>query len=439
MLLFRVTTLVLLLLTTSTINADNWQRWRGPNGDGSSSTANPPTNWNETKNIKWKVEIPGRGSSTPIVWDGNVFILTAIKTDRQREAGKNRPKLSLGSLIGAGVRPVQTHYHEFVVLCYDLESGNEKWRTVATEAIPHEPGHKTNSFASYSPVTNGKHLFVSFGSHGVYCFDMQGEKVWSKDLGTMQTQMGYGEGSSPALHDDTLVVPFDHEKQSFYVALDTKTGDQRWRVDRDEPSTWATPAIVAHGDGHQVIASGLVVRSYDLKTGSQIWQCGGQAYSPIPCPIVSNGVAYCMTGFLGNAVFAISLDSKGDVFDSDRVLWKRNDAAPYVASAVLYKNQLYYTKSSGNILTSVDATSGETVFEKKRIPGIRNIHASPVAAADRIYFTGRGGTTVVLKHGNEFEVLATNQLDDTFDGSPAMIDNQLLMRGEKHLYCIANQ
>jgi len=421
------------------VHAENWPRWRGPNADGSSKTANPPTTWSEQRNIKWKIEIPGRGSSTPIVWEDNVFILTAIKTEREREAGKKRAKISLGSLIGAGVRPAQTHYHQFVVLCYDRKTGEEKWRTVATEAVPHEPGHKTNSFASYSPVTNGKRLFVSFGSHGVYCFDMQGKKVWGKDLGTMETQMGYGEGSSPALHDDTLIVPFDHEKQSFYAALDTSTGEQKWRVDRDEASTWSTPTIVPHKGGHQVIASGVVVRSYDLETGSQIWQCGGQAFSPIPCPIVKDGVTYCMTGFLGNAIYAISLDAKGDVSDTDAVLWKRNDAAPYVASAVLYEDQLYYTKSLGNILTSVKASSGETVFEKQRIPGVRSLYASPVAASNRIYFTGRGGATVVLKHGNSFEVLATNRLDDTFDGSPAIVDDEMFLRGEKYLYCIVQE
>ena len=435
--MFRTYLVFLLMAVAVNAQADNWHRWRGPNADGSSDTANPPTTWSETENIKWKIDLPGYGSSTPIVWEDKIFVLTAIKTDRQRESDQKRPKATLGNLLRAGVRPVQTHFHQFVVLCYDRQSGSELWRTVATEAVPHESGHKTNSFASYSPVTNGKHLFVSFGSHGVYCFDMQGNKIWEKQLGTMSTQMGYGEGSSPALHDDTLIVPFDHEKQSFYVALDTKTGDQRWRVDREEASAWATPVIVAHDGGHQVIAAGVIVRSYDLKTGSLIWQCGGQAMSPIPCPIVHDEVAYCMTGFLGNAVFAISLDSKGDVFDTDHVLWKRNDAAPYVASAVLYKNQLYYTKSLGNILTSVDAKTGNTIFEKKRIPGIRTIYASPVAAADRIYFTGRGGTTVVLKHGSEFEVIATNKLDDTLDASPVIVDDELFLRGEKHLYCVS--
>lgn len=426
-------------LIVSTAQADNWQRWRGPQADGSSATANPPVHWGEDKNVKWKIEIPGRGSSTPIIWEDNVFILTAIETERQRESGAKPPKGSLGNLLGAGVRPPQTHYHQFVVLCYDRATGAQRWKAVATEAIPHEPGHTTNSFASYSPVTDGNHLFVSFGSHGIFCFDMQGNKIWETNLGTMITQMGYGEGSSPALQDDTLVVPFDHEGQSFYAALDTNSGQQKWRVDREEASAWATPVIAAHGGGHQVIASGVIVRSYDLQTGSQIWQCSGQAFSPIPSPIVSAGVTYCMTGFLGNAVHAISLDARGDVTDSDHLRWKRNDAAPYVSSAVLYENQLYYTKSTGNILTSVDAISGQTIFQNQRIQGIRTIYASPVAAAGRVYFTGRDGTTVVVKHGQQYEVLATNKLDDTIDASPALVDDQLFLRGERFLYCLVNE
>jgi outer membrane protein assembly factor BamB len=421
-------------LGVGNLAAENWARWRGPHADGSSATANPPLHWSEEQNVRWKVEIPGRGASTPIVWEDKVFILTAIPTDRKTDAPP--PKKSLGSVLGMALNDLPTHYHQLAVICYDRHSGAEKWRSVAREVVPHEPNHKTNSYASYSPVTDGQHLFVSFGSHGVYCYDLAGNKIWETDLGKMETQMGYGEGSSPEIHDGTLVVPFDHEKQSFWVALAADSGEQIWRVDRNETSTWATPRIVEHQGRTQVIAHGMVVRGYDLTDGSLIWECGGQAYSPIPSPIVHDGIAYCMTGFLGNAVVAISLDSKGDVTGTDRVVWKRHDAAPYVPSAVLYKNRLYYNKSLSNIICAIDAASGETIFEKERISGIRDMYASPVAAADRVYFTGRDGTTVVIRHADQYEVLAKNKLDDIIDASPAIVDNEMFLRGEKYLYCI---
>jgi len=438
--MFRVLTLGLSVMLMGTARGENWPQWRGPNGNGSSMTADPPVHWGPEQNIKWQLELPGQGASTPIVWDDKVFILTAIKTDRKGPADQDTGQsFNLANLLGTGLKSHPDHYHRFVVLCYARETGSEKWRSIAAEAIPHESGHITNTFASYSPVTDGEFLYVSFGTHGVFCFDLQGNQIWETKLGKMETQLGYGEGSSPALFEDTLVVPFDHEGQSYYFALDAKTGQQRWKVAREEMSTWATPAIVSHNGRQQVIANGVIVRSYDLSDGSLLWQCRGQAQSPIPSPIIHDGIAYCMTGFLGNAVYAISLDARGNVYDTEYVRWKRHDAAPYVASAVLYKNLLYYTKSDGNILTSVNATTGETIFEKQRIRGIRKVHASLVAAADRIYVTGRNGTTVVLKHSDEYEILATNRLNETFDASPAIVDNEMYLRGSKHLYCIANE
>ena len=421
-----------------------WPRWRGPNADGSSATANPPVHWGPDQNVKWKVEIPGEGSSTPVIWENQVFILTAIPTDRRAEqaaepSAQDEPSAqsepsARRRRFGGGRTPQR--FYQFTVISYDRHTGEKLWQTVATEAVPHEAGHSTNTQASFSPVTDGKRLYVSFGSHGVFCFDLKGDLQWRRDLGQMQTRNAFGEASSPALAGDTLVLTWDHEGQSKIFALDAATGETKWQAERDERTTWATPLIVEAAGRTQVVTNGTIVRSYDLDSGELLWQCGGQASNPIPSPVRLGNTVYCMTGYRGNALYAISLDAQGDVTDSDKVRWSRRDAAPYVSSPTLYKGQLYYTKSRSNILTSVDAETGETIIDQQRINGLDSLYASPVAAADRIYFTSREGTTVVLRHGDDLEVLATNELGETIDASPAMVGDQMFLRGETHLFCI---
>jgi hypothetical protein len=448
----------------------NWHRWRGPNADGTSSTANPPVEWGPSKNVKWKVAVPGKGSATPIIWGNQIFVLSAIETDRKKEGsgtaasesqpGQGRasgradqapPRGGPGGQRGGGFGggaggrgggwpgPPPTTYYQFVVISYDRQTGAEQWRKIATEQVPHESGHGTNTFASGSPVTDGNRLFISFGSRGIYAYDLKGNKLWERDLGRMETRAQFGEGSSPALHGDTLVVPWDHEGQSFVVALDAASGEAKWKADRDEPTTWATPLITEYKGRMQVITNGTTVRSYDLETGDMLWECGGQVSNPIPTPVRLGDVVYCMTGYRGNAVFALPLSAQGDITNTDKIVWSRNDAAPYVPSPILYQGQLYFTKSRDGIMTSLDAKTGEVIIPQTRLPGVRSVYASPVAAQGRIYFPSREGTTVVVKHGSSLEVLATNELGETIDASPAMVGNDLFIRTDAHLYCFTEQ
>lgn len=434
--------------------AENWHQWRGPTGNGVSMSADPPIEWSETKNVKWKVEIPGKGSSTPIVWNDNLFVLTAIETDRKKEGAAEQPAQAEtappdrpqdggpgGGRRGRGGRrsPPPTNFYQFTIICYDRNTGEPKWQKVATEEVPHEAGHGTNTFASASPTTDGKHVYASFGSRGVFCFDMEGNQKWQRDFGEMQTAAEFGEGSSPALYENTLIVPWDHEGDSFLFALDAQTGEDKWKVEREEGTTWATPLVIHHNGRTQVITNGRQVRSYDLQTGELLWECGGQASNPIPSPVIHDGTVFCMTGHRGYAIYAIDLNARGDVTDSDSVGWSTTEAAPYVSSPTLYKGQLYFGKSRNGVLLSRDAKTGELLIDETRLPGIDSLYASFVAAADRIYITGRNGTTLVLKHGKNFQVLATNKLDDGIDASPVPVGNELFLRGDKHLYCIANQ
>ena len=256
----------------------------------------------------------------------------------------------------------------------------------------------------------------------------------------MQTRATFGEGASAAVHGDKLVVPFDHEGQSFIVALNKKTGKTIWKVDRDERTTWSTPTIVEHDGQTHVITNGTNrVRSYDLESGELIWECGGQAGNPIPTPLVMDGVTFCMTGYRGNAIFAIPLDAKGDISNSDEIVWSRNDAAPYTPTGVLYKGTIYYTKSNNGVFHAADAKTGKEIIGSTRLDNISSIYASLVAADDRIYVVGRDGTTNVIKHGEDFEILATNELGESVDATPALVDNQIIMRGDKHLFLFENE
>jgi outer membrane protein assembly factor BamB len=422
---------------------DNWPQWRGPNADGIAPRGDPPVRWDESTNVKWKVALPGSGAATPIVWRNRLYVLAAIETDRRPEsagkpdeAGKTEEG---GGRGGSGRRSdsAPATLHQFVILCLDADTGKTVWQKVAGEEVPHEGHHETHGFASASPVTDGTYLYASFGSRGIYCHDLEGNLKWKRDLGDMRTRNGFGEGASPALHGDALVVNWDHEGESFIACLDAKTGADRWRVDRDERSTWATPFIVTRDGVTQVVTHGSNrVRSYDLASGKLIWECGGQASNPIASPVRLDGLVYFMTGHRGYALYAIPLDARGDITETDTIAWHLKDNGTYVASPVVYDGLLYFTKGRGGILSCLDAKTGKVHYTNQRLPDFETIYASLVGAAGKVYITARDGTTIVVKHGPRYEALATNKLEDMIDASPVIVGNRLYLRGNKHLYCI---
>lgn len=411
---------------------DNWPQWRGPLANGTAPKGDPPLTWDENTNIRWKATIPGeRGSSTPIVWGDRVFVLAVIDTGRQakpEDLPKPDPKFEVRT-------KAPTTYHQFLVLCYDRANGKERWRQVAAETVPHEGHHDTHSYAAYSPVTDGKYLYVALGSRGVHCYDLDGKRIWERNLGILHSRLGWGEGGSPAIHGDSLVVNMDQEAGSFFICLDAKTAETRWKVERDEVTTWATPLIVEHKGRTQVIVPATNhVRSYDLKDGTLIWTGGPMTVNCIPSSVTANGIAYVMSGYKGAVAYAVSLDATGDV--GSKQLWKVTRGTPYVPSPVLVGERLYFTQANEPLLTCLDIKTGKAVIDRQRLPGLESLYASPAAAAGRIYITGRDGTTLVLKQSDKLEVLATNRLEDAIDASLAIVGKQLLLRGAKYLYCI---
>jgi outer membrane protein assembly factor BamB len=410
----------------------NWPRWRGPRMDGVASDANPPIEWSETKNVAWKVRLPGHGSSTPILWGDRLYILTAVRADGL--AAPLPPHARGESDRPPGVESAQ----EFRVLAIDRATGKTIWERSAGKATPHEGKQENNSYASASALTDGEHLFAYFGSWGLYCYDLEGELLWKKDLGDMSTRNGFGEGASPALHGGILVVNWDHEGQSFVVALDKSTGKELWRRDREEVSSWATPLVVEESGRAQVITTGTnKVRSYDLASGELIWEGPGLTLNAIPSPLASEGVVYLTSGFRGSVAYAVRLkDARGDIASSPAILWRRDRDTPYVPSPLLYDGVFYLVKSNSGILTALDAKTGEALYGPERLDPIAEIYASPVAAAGRVYLLGRDGNALVLASGRKLEVLAKSSLDDGFDASPVLSGKEMYLRGYRYLYRI---
>jgi outer membrane protein assembly factor BamB len=414
----------------------NWHQWRGPEANGVSRTAKPPVEWSEDRNIKWKVPIDGKGNASPIIWGDKVFLLTAVDTGR---VDPSLPKPEDQPKRVFGIKHPNTSYR-FEVLCLGRNTGKELWRQTASEHVPHEGTHNHADFASASPTTDGSRLYCWFGSAGMYCYDLDGKLLWERQLGKAYVGASLGEGCSPVVHKGRVVIVRDHARQSTIEVLDARTGDTLWKKNRDEPNAWATPRVIEHRGKTQVItAASKMVRSYDLDTGDIIWQCSGLTGNVTPCPVVEGDVVYCMSGYEGYSLLALPLDAMGDISDSDSIIWSIDKGTPYVPSPVLYDGLLYFTQSNQGILTAVGSEDGDTVIQRSRLPGISNIYSSPVGADGRVYFTGRDGTTLVIKHSGELEVLATNKLDDEFNTSPAMVGTQLLLRGRKSLYCIEDQ
>ncbi len=415
----------------------NWPQWRGPETNGVAPAGNPPLEWSETKNVKWKIEIPGKGHSTPIIWEDKVFILTAVKTDKKIK--KEEPVANETSERRRMPGLEAENVFDFVVMAMDKASGEVIWQTTVCSELPVDGTHGTGTWASNSPVTDGEHLYVYFGSRGLYCMDFDGNVLWKRDFGQMEKKMEFGEGSTPALHKDKIVVLWDHEGDSFLYILDKKTGKDIMKIARDEATTWSSPIIVNVNGIDQVITNGSTkVRRYDLESGEIIWECTGMTRNVIPQPILNKGMLYMMSGFRGNALMAIDLSkAKGNIDGTDAIVWEYNQNTSYTPSALLSKDKLYFLRTNNGTITCIDAADAKVHYSLEKLEGTGTIFASPVGAQDRLYVTSQSGITYVLKQGSTFEILSKNVLDDGNFASPAIVGNEIFIRGFQYLYCLS--
>ena len=410
---------------------ENWTQWRGPHADGhAGERARPPIQWDKEKNIAWVAELPGEGSATPIVYGNQVFVLSAVKTERKSTTAvinDERAKTTPDAM-----------FYQFVVSSYDRRTGQVLWQRVAIEQVPHEGKHETNTYAAGSPTTDGQRLYFSFGSRGTFCYSLEGELIWKIDLGAMRTRNGWGEAITPTLTEDSLIINCDQEEGSFIAAIDKLTGNIRWKVDRaSEVTSWNTPFVTTYEGKQQVIVNGTgSVKSYDANDGTMLWECGGQTVNAIPSPVRFRDSVICTSGYRGALACSIPLNSRGDVTTSKTIGWRIKQSTPYVPSPILSNTRLLYTAGNTNLLSCIDAGNGSSLLERMRLPGIRTMYASPILANGHFYFTSREGTIVVVKDNETLAVVATNELEDVIDASPVAVDNQLFVRSWNKLYCI---
>lgn len=414
---------------------NNWPQWRGPLATGAAVKGNPPVQFSETKNLKWKTTIPGRGHATPIVWGDKIIVQTAVSTNEKA------PQAPEGAGEGSRMAPNQTDkIHEFFVLMVDRNTGEILWETMATREWPQENTHELGSWASNSPCTDGEHIYAYFGSRGLYCLDFDGKIIWQKDFGQMEKHMSFGEGSSPYLYGDKIFVLWDHEGDSYLYALDKKTGNIDWEVARDVNTSWSSPTVVEVNGKPQVITTATDnVTAYDFETGEVIWTSSGLTRNVIPNPIYSDGILYVMSGFRGSALQAIDISkAKGNISGTDAILWTYNQNTPYTPQPVLMNDKLYFLRVNNGFLSCIDAKTGEPYYTTENLSEISTLYSSPTGAANRLYIAAED-VVMVIKGGETFEVLAINEVDDNFHASPVIVGNDLILRGFNSLYCFSKE
>jgi len=433
-----------------TMGAD-WPSFRGPDYTGVAPEGDPPIEWGEDKNIRWKVELEGTGHASPVIWGNRVFIMSAVKTEKEVESSRHRIDSPILLVSQQSSEPRQqqrrrrpprvkpTHVYQFTVSAHDLETGKRVWRTVVREEVPHESLHSTASQVSASPVTDGKHVWAFFGSRGLYCLNMDGTIKWKAEFGTQTTRNEFGEGASPAVHGDLVVINWDHEGDSFVAALDKKTGKERWRVARDEPTSWSTPLVVRDGERDVVVVSATSrVVGYDLATGKEVWSVSGLGANAIPTPVADDETVWVMSGYRDPRGMAIRYrGARGDLTGTEHVSWETDRGLSYVPSAVLVGGRIFFFQRFTGILSCYELSSGQACYDQQRIEGYEGIYASLVATKDRIYSVSRDGSAVVFGAGGEFKVLARNELDDVFNATPAIAADALILRGDRYLYNIS--
>lgn len=420
---------------------DNWPQFRGHRARGvvEDEASDLPVQWSATENIAWKTDLPGRGWSSPIVWGDRIFLTTVVNLG-ESEAPKK------GLYFGGNRPEPPKSAHQWIVMCLGLDSGKILWQKQVHEGEPSGSIHVKNSFASETPVTDGEHVYVYFGGLGIYCFDFEGNQVWSKDVEPLKMRYGWGTAASPVLYGDQLFVVNDNDEDSYVMALDTKTGRELWRVPRDEKSNWATPYIWQHDQRVEIVTPGTgKVRSYDLD-GNVLWSLAGMSSITIATPYEYDGLLYVSSGYVldkSKPIYAIRPGAQDDISledDNDSnewVVWSQPQAGPYNPSTIAYDGIVYVLYDMG-FFAAYDASNGEVIYSKKRIPKGRAFTSSPWAYGGKIFCLNEDGETFVIKAGDEFEILHTNPLleDDMGMATPAIAGDRLLIRSSARLYCV---
>lgn len=447
-----VLALTVFVLAGAQVHAqERWPQFRGPQArgisaesistDGSASDSKLPDQWTATDNIAWKTDIPGRGWSSPVVWDRKVFLTTVVNSEAYEPAKKG--------LYFGGERKPPTSVHQWKVLCLDLESGEVLWEKQVHEGVPKSSIHIKSSFASETPVTDGKRVYCCFGSLGIFCLDFEGNQIWRYDLEALPTRLGWGAAASPVLHEGRLYLCNDNEKTSYLVCLDAQTGKEIWKVAREEKSNWATPFVWTNPTRTEIVTAGTgQVRSYDLQ-GNLLWSLKGMSSITIATPYQADGLLYVTSGYVADQtrpIYAIKPGASGDISlsegitSSESIAWSVPKGAPYNPSTLVYHGRLYVLYDAGQF-ACYDSATGKEIYSRQRIPNGRAFTTSPWAYGNKIFCLNEDGKTFVIQAGDEFKVLSINELeeDDMGMASPAILSDRILVRTANRIYCIARK
>jgi outer membrane protein assembly factor BamB len=415
----------------------NWPQWRGAEGSGVANDADAPMTWSSTQNIKWKTPLPGRGHSSPIVWDNKIFLTTEIEGEIVPGAQAVKHVLDGQDFkhpdaVGADRR------HTFKVLCLGRDTGKLLWEQTAYEGTVYDDRHRKSSHASPTCATDGKYVFAYFGTEGLYCYDFNGKQLWKTSPGPIAT-LGMGTTTSPVLYKNLVILQCDEDngEKSFIVAYDKKSGNEAWRKARKVQASWTTPLVIANGQRAELITSGNeLIISYDPKTGNEWWRTKGHESNAIASPVTGHGLAIISAGFPLKRMLAIKLGASGELDSLNaNIVWRYHKGIAYVPSGILYGDYMYVMTDRG-LLTCLEAKTGKVLYEGARLPVPASFTASPVACNGKLLLTSEDGDTFVIKAGPEHEVLATNSIDEPVFASPAIANGMILIRGEKHLYGI---
>jgi outer membrane protein assembly factor BamB len=433
---------VLLSLPAPVLAQSNWPQFRGPGSRGNADASNLPQRWSATENVAWKRDLPGRGWSSPVVWGDHVFVTTVINSGPSEEIKKG--------LYFGGDRPLPPESdHQWKVICLDLVSGDVRWERLVHEGKPQSSIHLKSSYASETSVTDGERVYCCFGNVGIFCFDFDGNELWRRELEPMPTRFGWGTAASPVLHEGRLYYCNDNDQDSFLLALDAKTGQEVWKVSRDEKSNWATPYVWQNDQRTEIITPGTgAVRSYDL-SGNLLWSLTGMSSITIATPYSAHGLLYISSGYVlddQRPIYAIRPGASGDISLSGEadanefIVWSQPKAGPYNPSTVVAGDNLYVLYDRG-FFACYDALTGHEKYAQQRIPNGRAFTSSPWTNDGKIFCLNEDGVTFVIKAGDEFELLHTNALadDELAMATPAVAGDRLLIRTAARIYCIQNR
>jgi hypothetical protein len=418
---------------------ENWPQFRGALSLGISDNQNLPDTWTSTENVAWKTDIKGRGWSSPIVWGDKIFVTSVVNLGDDQAPKK-------GLYFGGEQKQPPQAEHQWNVVCLDLNDGHIVWEQTAYAGVPATTIHIKNSYASETPVTDGERVYAFFGNVGLYCYDLDGKLIWKHEVEPHKTRYGWGTAASPVLYQDRLYLVNDNEEESYLVALDAKTGEQVFRVERDEKSNWATPYVWKNSQRTELVVPGTgKIRSYDLD-GKPLWELGGMSSITVATPYSQDDLLYVSSGYVldkKKPLYAIKPGANGDItladdaMSNEYIAWCAKMGGPYNPTSLLYGDKIYVLYDQG-FFAAFDAKTGAKVYPKKRIPDGKGFTASPWAYDNKIFCLNEDGVTFVIAAGNEFEILHTNPLaeDDMGMATPAIVGDKLLLRTSARLYCI---